>query len=104
MLSSNIYHLFAIFVQTTGWWVIVYMTLTDCNEYSGYGFGCRTTFRALPETQSSSQSENMYATGAILIVAGVGYLVFRKRRTASIDLDHEENNANFTMMNEGVRA
>ena len=80
------------------------MTLTDCNEYSGYGFGCRTTFRALPETQSSSQSENMYATGAVLIVVGVGYFVLRKRRTASIDLEQEENNATFSMMNDGVRA
>jgi len=84
------------------------MDLTDCNEYSEFGFQCKSTFQALSNDQAAAQNsqayDNMYAAGAILIVGGVGYFVMRKRRTASIDLNEEEN-SNFEMMSDaGVRA
>lgn len=85
------------------------MTLNDCNEYTDFVFGCKASFGAISETEASSMknqssSDSVYATGAVLIVAGVAYMVLRKRRTASIpDLEKKENN-NFIIMRDGVAA
>lgn len=92
----------------------MYMTMNDCNELSSFGLGCKTTFDALSDQEAadsnaSNYTDDMYAAAAIMIVAGVGYIVVRKRRVASIDLNQEEkaaeNEAHFEMMSEtGVRA
>jgi len=85
------------------------MTINDCNEYSEWpGVGCKATFAAISEAQATSQNsqnyaDDMYAAGAILVVVGVGYMVLRKRRTASIDLEKEES-GQFEMMSDGVQA
>jgi len=86
------------------------MTLNDCNEYSRFAFGCTSTFNALSDTEVAAtveeEAEYAYAAGAIVIVAGIGYLVFRKRRVASLEKEEEgEESPSFEMMSEaGVRA
>lgn len=80
------------------------MTINDCNEYSDWGVGCKATFGAISDEEAAqSYADDMYAAGAILVVVGVGFMVMRKRRMASIDLEKEEN-GQFEMMSDGVQA
>lgn len=71
------------------------MTMNDCNYYSSFGFGCTTSFTAVSSgdadgVDESELADDMYAAAAILVVAGVAFLVVRKRRMkAKLNLDEE---------------
>jgi hypothetical protein len=83
------------------WWITMYLNVQDCNEYSDYGFTCKTTFSA----QSSDVTTHAaYAAGGAVLIGIVLYAAIadRKRRIAQINLGHEEQQAdasgNFEMM------
>lgn len=82
----------------------MFLDVQDCNEYSDYGFTCKTTFSA----QSSDVTTHAAyaAAGAVLIgIACYALMADRKRRIAQINLNQEEQQAdassgNFEMMSD----
>lgn len=90
-----------IFLMFLGWWVTVYITLTDVSD-DNFSFKCKTSFSAVSTADSATTA------GAAIIGAGIlAFMLARRRRVGKIDLIKEEQavaEGHFEMMSDnGVR-
>jgi hypothetical protein len=90
--------------KMAGWNVDLKVLLEDCNSYKNYGFQCSTSFSAVSSQEATAGSAMMISGAALLGAAALVIFVSRKRRSAVLDLNVDQQSG-FEMMNDsGVRA